>query len=56
MTQTIPEAEAFADWYYIRDPTHVAFYCQATFEWIAQHDNLTILMNTRDVVLFRKTA
>jgi hypothetical protein len=30
-----PGAEAFADWYYRRDPTHVCFWSVATFTWLA---------------------
>ncbi len=30
-----PEAAAFADWHYWRDPTHVIFFRARTFEWLA---------------------
>ena len=30
-----PDAEAFADWHYWRDPTHVIFFRARTFEWLA---------------------
>jgi SAM-dependent methyltransferase len=27
--------DKFASWYYIRDPTHVCFFCRETFEWLS---------------------
>ena len=35
MTGLAPEEDEFASWYYIRDPTHVCFFCRETFEWLA---------------------
>ena len=35
MTSRLPAREAFANWHYRRDPTHVVFYSCATFRWIA---------------------
>lgn len=34
MTQIYSEPTDFATWYYRRDPTHVCFYSEKTFEWI----------------------
>ena len=34
MTLLLDDRIDFATWYYRRDPTHVAFYSQATFRWI----------------------
>ncbi len=44
----------FATWWYVRDPTHVAFFAHRTLQWIAaRHDwELEVLGPT--VVLFRK--
>src|SRR5690606_28502592 len=35
MTKLVRDQTAFADWHYIRDPTHVCFYSAETFEWLA---------------------
>jgi SAM-dependent methyltransferase len=35
MTGFPPPADAFAQWHYHRDPTHVVFYPPATLRWIA---------------------
>lgn len=36
MTRLRPAGQALRSWWYARDPTHVAFYSQATFRWIAK--------------------
>jgi hypothetical protein len=35
MTKRVRDREAFATWHYIADPTHIAFFSEATFEWLA---------------------
>ena len=35
--------ETIADWWYVRDPTHVAFYSHATLDWICQAFGLTMI-------------
>lgn len=37
MTSVCDEQTDFANWYYRRDPTHVSFYSQKTFQWIQRH-------------------
>lgn len=37
------EKEKFLEWWYVRDRTHLLFYSEKTFEWIATHFNLKIL-------------
>lgn len=36
MTDLVTPATNFVNWYYRRDPTHVSFYSDATFRWIAR--------------------
>ncbi len=55
MTEMLREGRAFADWHYIRDPTHVCFYRPATMVWIATRFGWTIEFVHRNVVLFRKS-
>ncbi len=43
MTLFHPGPAAVADWWYARDPTHVAFYSHATFDWICGEFGLTTL-------------
>lgn len=54
-TQRVRDREAFAHWRYVDDPTHIAFYAEATFAWLAeylgaQHWELA----DRDVVAIQK--
>ncbi len=48
--------ESFGRWYYQRDPTHIAFYENDTFAWIARHHKMEIIFNNEKdfVVLQRK--
>ncbi|MZG30523.1 MAG: class I SAM-dependent methyltransferase [Nitrospinae bacterium] len=46
MTRFYPNEEnAFSDWYYKRDPTHIIFYCSQTFEWIAEKTGFKLIFN-----------
>lgn len=52
MTSFCPsEPREFCDWYYARDPTHVAFFRQPTFEWIADHLSVGVTFPARDVAV-----
>ena len=57
MTELIIDKNNFADWYYIKDPTHVCFYSLKTFEFIAEKYGLNIVYtdNVRVVVLKRES-
>jgi SAM-dependent methyltransferase len=44
----------FAAWHYRRDPTHVAFYRNETFEWIARRFGWHHEIPAKDIVLLRK--
>ena len=53
MTQFWTTLEAFEDWYYHRDPTHVSFYHQDTMEWIAKTYDWEILKLESPVAIFK---
>lgn len=44
----------FDNWHYRRDPTHVVFYRQATFQWLARKHGWALEVPVKDVVLLRK--
>ncbi len=47
----------FADWYYKRDPTHIIFYCSATFQWLAENIGYNIVFsNDHDFVVLKKPS
>jgi len=48
--------ERFANWQYVRDPTHVVFYRKTTFEIIGKNRNWTPEFPCQDVVLFQKRS
>lgn len=54
MTKPLPAKEAFSGWWYKNDPTHVCFYSEATFRWIAERWKLQIEYREGDVIIFRK--
>ena len=44
----------FENWHYRRDPTHVVFYTEDTFEVIANQRNWIYEVPSKDIVLFYK--
>ncbi len=55
MTELVQETRAFGEWYYARDPTHVAFYRLRSMEWIAHRFGWSWEAVGPTVVLFRKS-
>lgn len=56
MTRFLVDDEAFANWHYRRDPTHVVFYREHTFLDIAGRFGWCCEFPCRDVALMRKPA
>jgi len=56
MTLFLPkDLELFQNWWYRRDPTHIAFYSPETFEVIAKKLGLEVVYeNGKRIVVFRK--
>ena len=52
MTKRVRDAAAFARWHYILDPTHIAFYSEATFAWLAARHGAQLEVTGDDVVVF----
>lgn len=55
MTCFMTKDKSFKNWYYRKDPTHVVFYCEKTFDVIAQQRNWSCEVISKDIVLFNKT-
>ena len=36
MTKRVRDQEAFRSWHYIDDPTHIAYFSEATFRWLTE--------------------
>ena len=56
MTCFQTDDDAFERWYYRRDPTHVVFYREATFLWLAKRFGWCCEFPVKDVALMQKKA
>lgn len=56
MTRFQTDDARFANWHYRRDPTHVVFYREATFQWLAEAHDLAAETMPPDVVLLQKKS
>ncbi|MDX1464068.1 MAG: class I SAM-dependent methyltransferase [Halomonas sp.] len=54
MTKRVTTPEAFVGWHYILDPTHVCFFSEATFRWLADEFEMNVELPTADVVLLQR--
>ncbi len=56
MTQWAEPREWFVGSRYIRDPTHVCFFCPETCRWIAAHWDADLEMPAPNIALFRESS
>ena len=54
MTKMVTTKEAFKNWHYIRDMTHICFYNTSSFEYIANRFRSKVTFSGNDVILFQK--
>jgi len=54
MTKLVIDAEAFSKWHYKNDQTHIAFFSQATFNWLATHYDCQIEFIGQDVIILQR--
>jgi len=54
MTCFQTDDEKFANWHYRQDPTHVVFYREQTFRFLADKFGWTLEIPTKDVALMSK--
>ena len=54
MTKRVLNREAFAKWHYKNDLTHVCFFSESTFGWLAVQWQAELTIEGNDVVLFKK--
>jgi hypothetical protein len=54
MTKQVRDYDAFTNWHYKNDPTHICFYSRATFEWLARKWGTQAEFIGADVVLLEK--
>lgn len=56
MTKLVRDRAAFAGWHYKNDLTHVCFFSQETFRWLATRWGAELELIGSDVILLRKAA
>lgn len=56
MTKQVMNPEAFSQWHYIRDKTHICFYSKPVFEYLAQQFNAVPDFIGNDVILLKKAG
>jgi len=54
MTKLVIDREAFAKWHYKNEPTHICFYSQVTFHWLANLWKAQVTFVDKDVMIFSK--
>ncbi|WP_183314930.1 class I SAM-dependent methyltransferase [Halomonas fontilapidosi] len=54
MTKRVTSHDAFTRWHYILDPTHVVFFSEATFIWLAGYLDMQVEFPAPDVALLQK--
>ncbi|MFC3120884.1 methyltransferase domain-containing protein [Agaribacter flavus] len=54
MTKLLIDKDRFTTWHYKNDPTHIAFYCKATFRFIAKKYGRSVVFEDTDVMVFKK--
>ena len=54
-TGFLPTEDKFASWWYIQDATHISFYSEQTFEWLADKFSLKLIFsNKKNLIIFQK--
>lgn len=48
--------DSFASWHYIQDPTHICFYNEKTFYWLAHYFDVQVSFPETDVAIFEKSS
>jgi hypothetical protein len=54
MTAFRPNKEKFQNWYYKRDLTHICFFTQNTFHWLANNLKAELIIPENGVVILKK--
>ncbi|BFM11345.1 class I SAM-dependent methyltransferase [Simiduia litorea] len=54
MTKRVIDLEAFSRWHYKNDPTHISFFSDESFSWLAAKLNARLEFVGKDVVFLKK--
>ncbi|MCF6175848.1 MAG: class I SAM-dependent methyltransferase [Victivallaceae bacterium] len=56
MTKLARDREAFANWHYKNDLTHITFFSRKTFIWLAEKWHAELKFIGKDVIILRRSA
>lgn len=56
MTAFRPDDDKFTSWYYKRDLTHIRFFTETTFKWLAKHLEAEPIVPESGVVILKKST
>jgi len=54
MSKLVIDQKAFANWHYKNDDTHICFYSEETFGWLARQWRTEPVFVGKDVIIFQK--
>jgi hypothetical protein len=54
MTKRVLDKARFANWHYKNDVTHVSFFSEATFRYLADRDGYDVMFPASDVVIMKR--
>ncbi len=54
MTKRVIDIDSFANWHYKNDKTHVSFFHEDTFWWLANHWKAELSITGKDMVIIRR--
>ena len=54
MTKRVLDRTRFANWHYKNDPTHVCFFSEFTFSYLAQQSGLAVSFPSADIAVFKQ--
>ncbi len=55
MTKLALDSDAFSNWHYKNDPTHIVFFSKASFTWLAEKLNARLEFADADVIFLSKS-
>jgi Methyltransferase domain len=56
MTKLVKNQQVFSSWHYIHDPTHISFFSEDTFLWIANHYKVKVEFIGNDVMILNNDS
>ena len=56
MTKRLTQPEKFANWHYKNDPTHVCFFADTTFQWIAEELGMDLEFCGEDSLILKNVV